>query len=169
MGTCSWKNGHVYFEKRTLFLDIWALFQKWLPRPNHSAHIKGIEILCKTAVSMSRDVSSESKSIGANSKYSSPAGKSTRSFMICEFHIFSHHRSEGFPRTGYLVPAHGTPWVLPNGQSSLDVAAAVAVSWFHRGAIAPRTPHPAYLARGRAIRLLGPIPECLVLQYTLLI
>ena len=53
---------------------IWALFQKLLPWPNHSAHMKGIEILCKTAVSMSRDVSSESKSIGANSKYSSPAG-----------------------------------------------------------------------------------------------
>ena len=39
---------------------------------------------------------------------------------------------------------------------------------FHRGAIAPpgaRTPHPAYLARRRVIRMLGPIPECLVLQY----
>ena len=71
---------------------------------------------------------------------------------------------------GYLVPAHGTPGVLPDGQSCWDaVAVAVAVSWFHRGAIAPRTPHPAYLARGRAIRMLGPIPECLVLQYTLLI
>ena len=29
--------------------------------------------------------------------------------------------------------------------------------------------YPAYLARGRVIRMLGPIPECLVLQYTLLI
>ena len=36
---------------------------------------------------------------------------------------------------------------------------------FTRGAIAPRAPHPSYLARGRAIRLLGPTPECLVLQY----
>ena len=37
---------------------------------------------------------------------------------------------------------------------------------FYREAIAPRTPHPAYLARGRAIRMLDPIPECLVLQYS---
>ena len=59
------------------FPYIWWLFQKWLPRPNHSAHMKGIEILCKTAVSMSRDVSSESKSIGTNSKYSSLAWMST--------------------------------------------------------------------------------------------
>ena len=87
--------GNLFLEKWTCifwrnctFLDIWALFQKWLPRPNHSAHIKGIEILCKTAVSMSRDVSSESKSIGANSKHSSPAGMSTWTFRICPFHIF---------------------------------------------------------------------------------
>merc|ERR1712023_370978 len=33
------------------------------------------------------------------------------------------------------------------------------------GAITPRTPHPAYPARGRVIRMLVPIPECLVLQY----
>ena len=44
-------------------------------------------------------------------------------------------------RTGYLVPAHGDPGALPDGQSCWDVAAAV--SWFHRGAIVPRTPHPA--------------------------
>ena len=29
-------------------------------------------------------------------------------------------------------------------------------------AIAPRTPHPAHLARWRVIRMAGPIPECLV-------
>ena len=68
-------------------------------------------------------------------------------------------RSEGFPRTGYLVPARSTPGVLPDGQSCWDVVIAAVVSWFHRGAIAPRTPHLAYLARGRVI------PECLVLQY----
>ena len=42
------------------------------------------------------------------------------------------HRSEGFPWTGYLVPAHGTPGVLPNGESSWDAAAvavAAAVIW----------------------------------------
>ena len=37
-------------------------------------------------------------------------------------------RSEGFPWTGCLVPARGTPGVLPNGESSWDVAAA-AVIW----------------------------------------
>ena len=78
----------MHILKKNTFLDIWALFQKWLPRPNHSAHVKGIKILCKTAVSMSRDVSSESKSIGANYKYSSPAGMSTWTFRICPFHIF---------------------------------------------------------------------------------
>ena len=44
---------------------------------------------------------------------------------MCPFHMFSHfcgigylfmlNRSEGFPRTGYLVPARGTPGVLPDG------------------------------------------------------
>ena len=47
-----------------------CMFSKLLPRPNHSAHIKGIEILCKTPVLMSRHVSSDSKFIRANSKYS---------------------------------------------------------------------------------------------------
>ena len=40
-------------------------------------------------------------------------------------------RSEGFPRTGYLLPARGTPGVSPDGESSWDaaaVAAAAAVS-----------------------------------------
>ena len=79
-----------FFGKFTLFffLDMsifwkivfsWFLVisQKWLPRPNHYAHMKGIEILCKTPVRMSRDVPSESNSMGTNSKYSSPARMST--------------------------------------------------------------------------------------------
>ena len=33
-------------------------------------------------------------------------------------------RSEGFPRTGYLLPARGTPGVSPDGESCWDVAAA---------------------------------------------
>ena len=65
-----------------------AILSKWLLRPNYYAHIIGIKILCRTALSMSRDGSSESKFIGANSKYSFPAGMSTRSFTICPFHIF---------------------------------------------------------------------------------
>ena len=36
------------------------------------------------------------------------------------------YRSEGFPRTGYLLPARGTPGVSPDGESSWDVAAAAA-------------------------------------------
>ena len=45
-------------------------------------------------------------------------------------------RSEGFSRTGYLVPARGTPGVSPDGEGSWDaaaaVAAAVAVTWKFR-------------------------------------
>ena len=39
-----------------------------------------------------------------------------------------HNRSEGFPRTGYLVPARDAPGVSPDGESSWDAAAAAAVS-----------------------------------------
>ena len=62
LGPCSQKNGHAYAEKSNAF----ALFQKWLPRPNHYAHMKGIEILYKTPVRMSRNVPSESNSRGTN-------------------------------------------------------------------------------------------------------
>ena len=46
-------------------------------------------------------------------------------------------RSEGFPRTGYLLPARGTPGVSPDGESSWDAAATaaavvVAVIWKFR-------------------------------------
>ena len=37
-------------------------------------------------------------------------------------------RSEGFPRTGYLVPGRDTPRAQPNTQSCWDAAAAVAVA-----------------------------------------
>ncbi len=77
----------IFWKKSTL-VCIWVLFQKWVPGPNRSVHMILIEILCKTAVSMSRDVPSESKSIGTNSKYSSLARMFTWSFMICPFHIF---------------------------------------------------------------------------------
>ena len=33
-------------------------------------------------------------------------------------------RSEGFPRTGYLLPARGTPGVSPDGESCWDAAVA---------------------------------------------
>ena len=49
--------------------------------------------------------------------------------MLC------HHRSEGFPARSYLVPAHGTPGVLPDGQSCWDVV--VAVIWKFRSAFRP--------------------------------
>ena len=47
------------------------------------------------------------------------------------------NRSEGFPRTGYLVPAHGTPGVLPDGQSCWDAAVVVAVIWKFRSTFRP--------------------------------
>ena len=64
---------HVHFLKKWIFL----IFQKWLPRPNHSAHMKGIEILCKTPVSKFPELPPGPNSIGTNSKYSSPARMST--------------------------------------------------------------------------------------------
>ena len=79
---------HMHICRKKSVHHIWALFQKWLPRPNHSAHVIRIEILCKTTISMSWDVSSESKTIGANAKYSSLARMFTWSFMICPFHMF---------------------------------------------------------------------------------
>ena len=51
-------------------------------------------------------------------------------------HSWNANRSEGFSRTGYLLPARGTPGVLPDGESSWDVvvvaAAAVVVIWNFR-------------------------------------
>ena len=49
----------------------------------------------------------------------------------------SVYRSEGFSRTGYLVPARGTPGVSPDGESCWDAAvaavvAAAAVTWKFR-------------------------------------
>ena len=47
----------------------------------------------------------------------------------------SDNRSEGFSRTGYLLPARGTPGVSSDGEGSWDaavaaaVAAVVAVTW----------------------------------------
>ena len=38
------------------------------------------------------------------------------------------YRSEGFPRTGYLLPARGTPGVSPDGESSWDAAAVAAAA-----------------------------------------
>ena len=43
------------------------------------------------------------------------------------------YRSEGFSRTGYLLPARGTPGVSPDGESCWDAAvAAAAVIWNFR-------------------------------------
>ena len=70
--------------------------------------------------------------------------------------LATHCRSEGFPRTGYLVPAHGTPGVLPDGQSCWDAAAAGAGA-----AAAPRPPGGSVF---QYFQIHGS-PECLVLQY----
>ena len=50
-------------------------------------------------------------------------------------HWLEDSRSEGFSRTGYLLPANGTPRVSPDGESCWDVfvaAAAVVVIWNFR-------------------------------------
>ena len=44
----------------------------------------------------------------------------------------THDRSEGFSRTGYLLPARGTPGVSPDGESCWDAAVAAAVTWKFR-------------------------------------
>ena len=70
-------------------------------------------------------------------------------------------RSEGFPRTGYLIPARGPPGVSPDGQSSLDAAAVAvavaAVSWFHPGGYRHPGPAPCLSSKGSGhTRMVGP-------------
>ena len=59
------------------FPYIWWLFQKWLPRPNHYAHETRSEILCKTPVSILRDLSPRPQNHRKTSKYSFLAWMST--------------------------------------------------------------------------------------------
>ena len=47
-------------------------------------------------------------------------------YVICLPEI--SNQSEGFSRTGYLLPARGTPGVSPDGEGSWDAAAAVAAA-----------------------------------------
>ena len=60
-------------------------------------------------------------------------------------------RSEGFPKRIF-----GPCALWARGLASCEncrravVAVAVGVSWFHQGAIASRTSHPAYLARNKS-------------------
>ena len=61
-------------------------------------------------------------------------------------------RSKGFPN-GIFGPcalwARGlASWEIC--RCAVAVVVAVGVSWFHRGGIAPRIPHPAYLARKKS-------------------
>ena len=61
-----------------------------------------------------------------NTDFKSKA-KKTHKTQICL------HRSEGFSRTGYFLPARGSPGVSPDGEGSWDAAAAVvAVTWNFR-------------------------------------
>ena len=41
------------------------------------------------------------------------------------FFFYTKYRSEGFSRTGYLLPARGTPGVSPDGESCWDAAAVI--------------------------------------------
>ena len=76
-------------------------------------------------------------------------------------------RSEGFPN-GIFHPCG--LWARGSGQ--LEKLSARRRRRRRRrrqlvspGGYRPPDPHPAWLARGRVFRMLGPIPECLVLQY----
>ena len=108
------------FEK-VHFLDIWAFFQKWLPRPNHSAHLKGIEILCKTPVSRRPELPPGPNSIGTNSKYSSPARMSTwisrwltaAAAAAASQELSPFGKALGVPRAGTKYPVQGNPSITP--------------------------------------------------------
>ena len=53
----------------------------------------------------------------------------SRASIYAGKHLLSPlHRSEGFSRTGYLLPARGTPGVSPDGESCWDAAVAVAAA-----------------------------------------
>ena len=75
------------------------------------------------------------------------------------------YRSEGFPNGIFHPCALWARGLARQKNCRRVVAAAVGVSWFHRGAIAPRTPHPlrAYLARNKCWQgnRLGACWECL--------
>ena len=61
-GFCPWKINisgilrYPHFQKVCVSW-FWIFFLKWLPRPNHCAHDVRSEILCRTPVSILRDLS----------------------------------------------------------------------------------------------------------------
>ena len=75
-GTCSWKNEHWIFRINTetpksVYLLILNNFsKKWLFRANHYAHETRIEILCKTPVSILRDLPPGVQNYRKTCKYS---------------------------------------------------------------------------------------------------
>ena len=104
------------FEK-VHFLDILVFSQKWLPRPNRSAHLKGIEILCKTPVSKRPELPPGPNCIGTNSKYSSPARMSTwisrrltaAAATAASQELSPSGETPGVPRAGSKYPVRGNP------------------------------------------------------------
>ena len=56
--------------EKCAFLEIWTFCQKWLPRPNHYAHETRSEILCRTPVSILRDLSPRPRNHRQTSEYS---------------------------------------------------------------------------------------------------
>ena len=108
------------FEK-VHFLNILTVFQKWLPRPNRSAHLKGIEILCKTPVSKRPELPPGPNCIGTNSKYSSPARMSTwisrrltaaaaaAATAATSQELSPSGETPGVPRAGSKYPVRGNP------------------------------------------------------------
>ena len=55
------KRNDGHFSKDSIFVNL-VFFPKWLPRPNHSARLMQLEILCRTPVPKSKYLSYESKS-----------------------------------------------------------------------------------------------------------
>ena len=81
------QNRHISFLnipifKKCVFLDLGHFFQKWLPRANHYAHETRSEILCRTPVSILRDLSPRPQNLRKTSEYSFLAWMSMFSWVI---------------------------------------------------------------------------------------
>ena len=100
------ENEHTFSEQKLLVSLSLIFFKKRLGRPNRPAHMIRIQILCRTSVSMSQELSPGLISIRENSKYSSLArmAAATTSQQLCP-----PGKSPGVSRAGMKYPVRGNP------------------------------------------------------------
>ena len=91
----------MFIFKKCAFLEIWTFSQKWLPRANHYAHETRSEILCRTPVSILRDLSLQVQNHRKTFKYSFLAWMSTS-------WVFIHDSRLGESRLTTAVPVFTT-------------------------------------------------------------